>query len=414
MIGEEITKYIETDVLTRFLRYVQVYTTSDPDSKTNPSTARQIDLLKILKQELEELGLADIELDGNSFLYATLSGNVEAQPFGLLAHVDTSPDQPGEGVKPRVVKNWQGEPIRYPDDPNLVLEQKLSPELKKFIGDSIIVASGKTLLGADDKAGVAEIMAALATFKKFPELKHGPITVCFTCDEEIGRGVDGINLKRLPKFCYTMDGGEPGELEDECFDAWKVVVKIQGVGVHPGYAKGKMINAAAAAARFMAALPEKETPEHTSGKEGFIHLTDIKGDHENAALQFILRDFVETENKRRIERFEALAQTFRDKYPGIVITIESKAQYKNMKRFVEQHPMIIERAERAIEATGLELIRKAIRGGTDGSRLSEMGIPTPNIFAGGLLFHSRTEWIAHSALTKAVETIVHLAANWVK
>ncbi len=316
MISREISEFIASDVLDRYLRYVQVYTTSDPNSLTNPSTERQFDLLQMLQAELSEMGVKDVTLDKAGFVYANIPGNSSGQAFGLLAHVDTSPDQPGDGVRPRIIKNWDGSPIKYPDDPELILDLTRSKELEKFKGDSIITASGKTLLGADDKAGVAEIMSAVATFLKFPELKRGPITICFTKDEEIGRGVEGIDLKRLPKFCYTMDGGEPGELEDECFDALKVVVKVKGVGVHPGYAKGKMINAGAVTARFVAALPEAETPERTSGREGFIHLTDISGDHENATAQFILRDFDEAENQRRLKLMEELKAGFVGRYPG--------------------------------------------------------------------------------------------------
>jgi tripeptide aminopeptidase len=411
-ITKEIKEFISKDVLERFIRYVQVYTTSDPDSHTNPSTKRQLDLVKILKAELTALGMTDIYEDNKGFLYATLPGNTVGEEFGLMAHVDTSPDQPGEGVKPRVIGNWDGRDITYPDDPELVLNSKVSPELSQFIGDSIIVASGKTLLGADDKAGVAEIMSALATFKKFPALLHGDIKICFTHDEEIGRGVSDIDVNRLAKFFYTMDGGLAGELEDECFDAVGVEVKVKGFGVHPGYAKDKLINAGAIAARLFSLLSEKETPEHTSEREGFLHLTDIIGDHENATLKFIARDFVAAENARRIENLKTLIAKTQAKYPGVEIQLITKQQYRNMKEKISQYPQLVLRAQQAIEAAGLKVIRRAIRGGTDGSRLTEMGIPTPNIFAGGLMFHSRTEWIPLSGLCKATETILHLAKNW--
>lgn len=413
-LSNSISSFITNDVLTRFLRYVQVFTTSDPDSLSNPSTTRQLDLIKMLKAELTELGLAEINIDSKGFLYAKLPGNTAGDEFGLMAHVDTSPDQPGDEVKPRVIKKWNGAEIRYPDDAELVLNQEISPELSHFVGDDIIVASGKTLLGADDKAGVAEIMSALATFKKFPELLHGDIRVCFTHDEEIGRGVNDIDTKQLAKFCYTMDGGLAGELEDECFDAVAVEIKIKGFGVHPGYAKNKLINAGAIAARLFSFISERETPEHTSGREGFLHLTDINGDHENAILKLIARDFEASENTRRIENVKQIIEKVKTKYPGVEITLTTKQQYRNMREKISQHPELVQRAERAIEAAGLKVIRRAIRGGTDGSRLTEMGIPTPNIFAGGLMFHSRTEWVPLSGLSKAVETIIYLANSWVK
>ncbi len=411
-LNPAIQSFITKDVLERFLRYVQIHTTSDPDSLTTPSTPQQLTLVKLLEDELTALGLSETHLDSKGFLYAKLPGNTKGDEFGLMAHVDTSPDQPGDGVKPRVIKAWNGETIRFPDDPELTLNTQVSPELNHFIGDDIIVASGKTLLGADDKAGVAEIMSALATFKKFPELPHGDIRVCFTHDEEIGKGVNDIDTSRLPKFCYTMDGGLAGELEDECFDAVGIEVKVKGFGVHPGYAKDKLINAGAIAARLFSLLSEIETPEHTSGREGFLHLTNISGDHENAVLRLIARDFLAAENTRRINHLKQLADATRAKYPGVEIQVTTTQQYRNMHEKIRKHPEVVQRAERAIESTGLKVIRRPIRGGTDGSRLTEMGIPTPNIFAGGLMFHSRTEWIPLGGLQKATETIVYLANNW--
>jgi tripeptide aminopeptidase len=414
MLSNEIKQFIAHDVLERFLRYVQVYTTSDPDSAHNPSTERQLTLIRILEQELRALGITDVHVDAHGFLYATLPANSSEtkETFGLLAHVDTSPDQPGENVKPRLIQNWNGSPIRFPDDPELVLSQDLSPELKNFHGDTIITASGKTLLGADDKAGVAEIMSAFATFKKFPDLPHPRIAICFTHDEEIGRGTAGIDLERLPKFCYTMDGGEPGELETECFDAWKVVVTFKGIGVHPGSAKNRLVNASTIAARFVNVIPEWQTPEHTEDREGFYYLVRLNGDHERSVAELLLRDFDPTLNQGRIAFIQEAAKLLMQRYPGSQVTVEAKQQYQNMRAVLDDYPDVTARAERAIKKTGLEVIRHPIRGGTDGSLLSAAGHPTPNIFAGGLLFHSRTEWIAHSALTRAVETILYLAEEW--
>ncbi len=418
MITDEMRRFMMDQVRENFLRYVQVWTTSDPENETDtPSTERQWDLARMLEKECRDLGMADVHLSEHCYVYATLPANdagKNAPVFGLLAHVDASPDQPGDNVKPRRIENYDGGTITYPDDPELTLSQADSPELKEFIGDTIITASGKTLLSADDKAGVAEIMAAMATFKKFPDLPHGEIKVCFTPDEEIGRGTVKIDEDWLPKFCYTFDGGYPGELEDENFDAWGVNVVVKGVGVHPGYAKNKMINAAATAARYVAALPEWETPEHTELREGFIHTVSVKGDFENASAYFIVRDFEEEGNKKRVEYMEQLAKLFEARHPGLEIKLEVKHQYQNMRDIVRETPEVVDIAHEAIEKTGLTVHRKAIRGGTDGARLTQLGHPTPNIFAGGLLFHSRKEWVAESSLLKAVEVILHLAEGWTK
>ncbi|HEX04487.1 MAG TPA: M20/M25/M40 family metallo-hydrolase, partial [Bacteroidetes bacterium] len=282
MITDDMRQFMMKQVRENFLRYVKVWTTSDPENETDtPSTERQWDLARILEKEAHDLGLQDVRLSDHCYMYAILPANEAgkgAPNFCLLAHLDASPDQPGENVKPRRIENYDGSVITYPDDPELTLSEKDSPELKEFVGDTIITASGKTLLSADDKAGVAEIMAGIATFIKYPELPHGDIKICFTPDEEIGRGTVKIDEDWLPKFCYTFDGGYPGELEDENFDAWGVTVNVKGVGVHPGYAKNKMVNAVAIVSRYVAALPEWETPEHTELREGFIHCLGVKGD----------------------------------------------------------------------------------------------------------------------------------------
>ncbi len=414
MITDEIRAFVLEDARQRFLRYVQVHTTPDDESATIPSTQRQFDLLRLLADELRELGLVDIELADNGFVYATLPARagVEAAAFGLLAHVDTSPDQPGDGVKPVRHENWDGSPITFNEDPELTLTVDDSEELRDFIGETIITASGRTLLGADDKAGIAEIMTAMAALKKYPALPHGEIRVCFTGDEEIGRGTQGLDLGKLPKFCYTVDGGPPGELEDECFDAWRARVHIKGIGVHPGFAKDKMINAARLASRFVAELPADESPERTDGRDGFFHITNIKGDCENAEVDMIIRDFEEQRNRQRMALLEELKTRFEADYPGCVIEVNTQHQYHNMGEILRQNPAVLEKAEEAIVACGFKVNRRSIRGGTDGSALCQQGHPTPNLFAGGMLFHSRREWIAESALLTAAETILHLARLW--
>lgn len=413
-LSKDITAFLQSEALTRFLRYVKVHTTSDENTGKNPSTERQFDLARILEKELKDLGLKDVHLDEFCYLYATLppSSGVKGTPIGLVSHFDTSPAVSGKNVKPIIHEKYDGKPFSYPDDPDLKLTQEDSPELKHFIGDDVITASGQTLLGADDKAGMAEIMAALAAFQKFPELKRGEIRICFTPDEEIGMGTAKIAKEKLPKYCYTIDGSEPGELEAECFDAWGATVNFKGISVHPGFAKNKMINAATVLARFLAALPDHETPEHTELREGFFHITNVSGTKEQAQAKMIIRDFIEANNQRRMEHLNHVKDLFEFRHPGLKIEIEYKHQYQNMWTVMEKHPESVELAKKAMEMAGLTVKQKAIRGGTDGSKLSLMGHPTPNLFAGGMLFHSRKEWIAKSSLRKSAETIVNLAGLW--
>ncbi len=414
MLSDEILNFLRDDARERFLKYVLIDTTSDEKNETSPSTERQWDLLRLLEKEMKEIGLADVELDEHGLVYGTLPAmnGVNSPAFGLLAHVDTSPDQPGDKVKPQIHRNWDGSPITFPEDSKMTLTVDDCPELRHFVGETIITASGRTLLGADNKAGVAEIMASMAAFLKFTELPHGEIRVCFTPDEEIGRGTVKINLDKLPKFCYTLDGGYPGELEDENFDAWRADIKFKGIGVHPGYAKDKMINAAAVCARFIAAFPEWQTPERTEHREGFYHVISVKGDFENAQIYMIIRDFEEENNQVRIDYLKSLISTFEKRYPGLEITLDLTHQYQNMRDIVRETPEVVDLAHKAIEDAGLAVIRKSIRGGTDGARLSQLGHPTPNVFAGGLMFHSRREWIAESSLMKGAETVIHLARYW--
>jgi tripeptide aminopeptidase len=413
----EVQEFIRKDVLARFLAYVQVWTTSDPDSAASPSTERQFDLLRRLEGECRELGLMQVELSPAGCLYATLPpspGFGQAEAFGLLAHVDTSPDQSGQGVLPVCHENWQGAPIAYARDPELLLRVEDSPELALFKGDTIITASGDTLLGADDKAGVAEIMCALATFQAFPHLPHGEIRVCFTTDEEVGRGTEGLELDRLPVACYTMDGGLLGELEDECFDAWQLRARFRGVGVHPGTAKGVMVHAGMAAARLLAALPPEECPERTEGTQGFYYLVSCNGNHEQTELVLLLRDFDEAKNAARRALIETWVAAARAAEPRLQVELVWKHQYRNMHDVLAEVPWITERAARAISDAGVTLNRTRIRGGTDGSNLTANGHPTPNIFTGGMLYHSRREWVPLQALCKAGEVIVHLAGHWTR
>jgi tripeptide aminopeptidase len=414
MLNNQIKDFLLQEAKERFLRYVQINTTSDENSEKHPSSDGQWNLARMLQQELEALNLQNIVLDDVGYVYATLpaSGGISAPPITFCAHIDTSPSEPGEHVKPAIHDNYDGGIITFSESKTLQLSPEESPELKKFVGQDIITASGDTLLGADDKAGVAEIMAALATFHQFKELLHPELRIVFTPDEEIGEGTTHIVIEKLGKYGYTIDGGEMGELEDECFDAFRTTLTFHGINVHPGSAKNRMVNAAAIATRFVAALPEHETPEHTEIREGFFHLTRIHGDENLAEISFILRDFEQEKNLHRIDFLKQLIHVFELRYNGLKIDLEIKDQYNNMKEVLEKHPEVTRKAEKAIEMAGLQVIRKPIRGGTDGARLSFRGLPTPNIFAGGLMFHSKKEWIPEIALQKAAEVIVHLCGLW--
>lgn len=413
-LNREIKDFLQQDALERFLRYVKVHTTSEDDVEKTPTSDRQFDLAKTLKAELEELGLKDVTLDEHCYTYATLPSNIdrEAQPVGFIAHVDTSGAVSGENVVPRIIENYDGSEITFPDDRELKITHEDAPELKDLTGENIITASGKTLLGADDKAGIAEIMAAMAAFVKFPQLKHGEVKICFTPDEEVGMGTAKIDLKRLPEYCYTVDGSVPGELEFECFDAYLASFTFKGINVHPGFAKDRMVNALNIAARYLTELPEWESPEHTEKREGFYHPMDFRGTPESTSFKMIIRDFINANNLKRIEFLKKLNAAYEAKYPGLKIEMETKHQYENMVEALNKHPRSLELARNAITEAGLEVISTAIRGGTDGARLSQMGHPTPNLFAGGMLFHSRKEFIAESSLGKAAEVVVNLAMQY--
>lgn len=403
-------------VLDRFLRYVKIDTQSDPDSTTFPSTEKQKDLSRLLVAELKAIGLDDAVMDDNGYVYATLASNVdkEVPVICFCSHVDTSPDSSGKDVKPIVHKNYDGRDLVLPDDPSVVIRLADHPDLEEQMGHDVVTASGTTLLGADDKAGVAEIMSAVAYLKAHPEIPHGTIKVLFTPDEEIGRGVDHVDLERLgADFAYTMDGSRRGSMEDETFSADAMTVTIKGVSAHPGFAKGKMVSAMKIAAAFLDALPkDRLTPEATSGREGFVHPVQMSGTVEETVIRFIVRDFDTPMLEKHKDEVAAILDAIIAQYPGAQSVIEIKEQYRNMKDILVNHPEIVSNAEEAIRRAGLNLIRSEIRGGTDGSRLSYMGLPCPNIFTGGHAFHSKVEWVTVQDMEKATEVIVHLAQIW--
>ena len=416
-ISKKIQEFLLRNTLERFLRYVQIWTTSDIKSPSFPSTENQLELGKLLYNELRDLGLEDIVHDKFGYVYANLppgKGFENAKPIGFIAHLDTTQAVSGKNVKPVIHKNYDGRDIRFPQNEDISLNIENSPQLEEYIGLDIITSQGDTLLGADNKAGVAEIMAACAGWKTFPELKHGPITICFTPDEEIGRGTRKIKKKLLPEICYTLDGSEMGQLEIECFDAWSASIKFKGLNIHPGYAKNLMINAIHITCRFLSELPEAETPEHTEDREGFYHLTNLQGNEEEATATLIIRDFELKKNQKRMNYFENLKKLYELQYPGLKIELNFVHQYENMLPFLEKEQKAIDLAKKAIELAGLEVKIHSIRGGTDGAKLSAKGIPTPNIFAGGVLFHSRKEYIPTLALQKAAEVIINLAELWTK
>jgi tripeptide aminopeptidase len=401
----------------RFLRYVQIDTQSDPQSTTNPSTEKQKDLSRLLVQELQEMGITDAELDEWGYVYATIPATTEKATVPTIcfcSHVDTSPDVTGAGVKPIIHRNWNGADISLPDDPAQVIRVSDHADLSQQIGNDIITASGTTLLGADNKAGVAEIMDAAHFFMTHPDVKHGRIRLLFTPDEEVGRGTEKVDIAKLgADFGYTIDGEALGTLEDETFSADGVKISIQGVSTHPGFAKDKLENALKIAADLLAALPKGSlSPETTEGKEGFVHPTHFEGNQDQAVLEFIIRDFTEVGLQEKETYLQNKLNDILANYPGSSAQLTVKQQYRNMKEVLDQHPAVIENALEAIRRAGLTAERRSIRGGTDGSRLSYMGLPCPNIFAGEHAFHSRLEWVSVQDMQKAVEVIVNVAQVW--
>jgi tripeptide aminopeptidase len=403
-------------VTERFLRYVTIDTQSDPTSPASPSTEKQKDLGRVLVAELKAMGVADAHLDEFGYVYATIPGNTDKKVpvICFCSHMDTSPDVTGKDVKPQVVKNYRGGDITLPGDTSQVIRFNEHPALKNQIGNDIITSDGTTLLGADNKAGVAEIMDAAYFFINNPDVKHGTIKILFTPDEEIGRGVDNVDIKKLgADFGYTMDGESAGCIEDETFSADGATITIHGVSAHPGYAKGKMEHAIKIAAAIVERLPKEGcSPETTSGKQGFLHPIGIEGALEQATLSFIVRDFTEEGLKEKEALLEGIVRDVMKDFPRSTYRFEVKEQYRNMKQVIDRHPHILEYAIEAIRRAGLRPMRTAIRGGTDGSRLSFMGLPCPNIFAGEHAFHSRLEWVSRQDMEKAVQTIVHLAMIW--
>jgi tripeptide aminopeptidase len=417
MISEKVEEFLQEDALRRFLKYVQIWSTSDDEAESFPSTKNQIEFGKVLVEELKEIGFTDITHDKFGYIYANLpasKGLENVQNIALIAHLDTSYSVDGKDVKPVIHENYDGGVITFAENKDLKLSPGDSPQLEEYIGLDLITSRGDTLLGADDKAGIAEILAACAAWQKFPELKHGPITVCFFPDEELGKGTDHINLEMLPEIGYTLDGDEMGLLEFECFDAWKATFTFHGMNVHPGYAKDLMINALEISTRFLSDLPESETPENTEERDGFFHLYKMNGTPEKASGVMIIRDFELKNNQRRMNYLKQLKSTYEIRYPGLKVELEFEHQYENMYNYLKKEEKVVALAKKAIVNAGLELKTKPIRGGTDGARLSAMGVPTPNIFTGGLLFHSKKEFIPKLALRKACEVIIHLAELWVK
>lgn len=404
---------MDSKLIDRFLKYVTFDTQSDELTNMTPSTPGQMIFAKYLKEELEKLGLQEITLDDNGYLMATLPSNTDKKlpTVGFIAHVDTSPDMSGKNVTPRIVKNYDGTPITLNEKDNIVLSPEDFPELLNYIGEDLIVTDGNTLLGADDKAGIAEIVSAVEFLLEHPEIKHGKIRVGFNPDEEIGLGAHKFDVRQFGcDFAYTMDGGAVGELEFENFNAASAKVTIKGRNVHPGYAKHKMINSMRVATQFIVMLPRWETPEHTEGYEGFYHLVGIQGTVEETVLSYIIRDHDRNRFESRKRELEHLVNKTNKEYPGCA-SVEIKDQYYNMREKIEPVMHIIEIAERAMREAGVEPKVQPIRGGTDGAQLSFKGLPCPNIFAGGENFHGRYEYVPVSSMEKAKDVIINICKD---
>lgn len=400
----------------RFIRYVQIDTQSDPKSSTSPSTEKQKNLSKILVDELLKMGIADAHLDEFGYVYATIPSNTSKKVpvICFCSHADTAPDCSGTDVKPILYENYDGKDITLPDDTSQVLSMKEFEYLREHIGSSIITASGNTLLGADDKAGVAEIMDMANFLMTHSEVKHGTIKLLFTPDEEIGKGAAKLDMDKLAAdFAYTLDGGELGTLEDETFSADAAVITVHGVIAHPGYAKGHLVNALKIAGEILAALPKEGfSPETTEKREGFVHPVRVEGLAEKATIEFIVRDFTREGLRANAERLQKIAEDVLHKHPQAKMEFEVEEQYRNMKEGLEKHPQVVEYAEEAYKKSKLKVHKKSIRGGTDGSRLSFMGLPCPNLFTGMQGIHSKKEWIGVRDMKKAVEVMVNLVQVW--
>jgi tripeptide aminopeptidase len=404
-------------VVERFLKYVKYDTRADENSNTVPTTKGQLVFAEELAKELKEMGMVDVSVDENGYVMATLPSNIDKKvpTIGFIAHMDTAPDMSGANVNPQIVENYDGGDIVLNKEKNIVLSPKEFPELKNYIGKTLITTDGTTLLGADDKAGIAEIMAALEYLIEHPEIPHGTIRVGFTPDEEVGRGADHFDVKKFnADFAYTVDGGTIGELEYESFNAAAAKITIKGRNVHPGYAKNKMVNSMLIANELINMLPAHETPAHTEGYEGFYNLKSINGEVEITQLSFIIRDFDKNMFAKRKETMQKIVDYLNQKYGEGTLTLELRDQYYNMREKIEPEKHIVDTAFKAMEEVGVTPIVKPIRGGTDGSRLSYMGLPTPNIFTGGQNFHGKFEYIPTYAMEKAVEVILKIVELYAK
>lgn len=405
-------------VAERFMRYVQVDTQSDPEAACFPSTEKQKDLGRILCDELLELGLSDAELDEHGYVYATLPSNTDKDVpvICFCSHMDTAPDCSGKDVKPILHQNYQGQDIVLPDDASQVITTAQHPYLKERIGDDLITASGLTLLGADDKAGVAIIMDYVQFMLSHPEIPHGKVRILFTPDEEVGRGVEKIDMNKLgAQYGYTLDGGERGALESESFSADGATAIIHGISAHPGYAKGKMLSAIKMAAEFLDSLPKDSwSPETTEQREGYVHPMAVEGGIEKTTIKFIVRDFETAQLKVHEDRLEAMLKSVVEKYPGARYEFKVYEQYRNMMDMIRTVPFVVDYAEEAMNRAGVKAERHLIRGGTDGSRLSFMGMPCPNIFTGEMAIHGKHEYVSVQDMQKAVDTLVHLSQVWVE
>ena len=403
-------------LLERFIRYARLDTTSDRHSATFPSSAGQLELGRMLAAELHELGLAGVRPDEEGFLFVRLPANLPAGRKGvpeiaLMAHLDTSDSAPGRDVRPIVHERYDGKPIRLQQD--VVLDPAEFPQLDRYVGRTVITSDGRTLLGADNKAGVAEIMTAAEYLLAHPEIPHGQVSLYFTVDEELGTGMLRFPRSRATaRYCYTFDGDEEGVIEAECFEGYKAQLTFTGRSIHTGVGRGKLVNAIEMAARFLALLPGAESPQATDGRYGFYFPLEISGSLERAALEIYVRDFEDEEALRRLEALRRMAQAVEAVHPGGRVEVVTEKQYSNLRRYLEPVPLVLELLERAIRETGIEPVRRSIRGGTDGARLSEKGIPTPNVFTGGHNFHSRQEWAALPAMVRAVEAAVNLCQLW--
>jgi tripeptide aminopeptidase len=401
-------------LIKRFISYVTIDTESDPESKTTPSSAKQWDLANALVEELKSIGMQDVTIDENAYIMATLPSNIdqEVPVIGFISHFDTSPDFTGAGVNPQIVENYNGGDIMLNEEKNILLSPKEFDDLLLYKGKTLITTDGTTLLGADDKAGIAEIVSAMEYLLQHPEIKHGKVRVGFTPDEEIGLGAHKFDVAKFgADWAYTMDGSQIGELEYENFNAAGAVVKVQGKIVHPGYAKGKMVNSMYIATEYLNSLPRLETPEHTEGREGFFHLHSMEGEVDHTTLKYIIRDHDMKHFEARKEVMLNLAKEINEQYEKEVVTVEIKDQYFNMREKIEPVMHIVDIAEKAMRKAGITPIIKPIRGGTDGSQLSYKGLPCPNIFAGGHNFHGRYEYVPVESMQKAIEVIVNIVTS---